>query len=129
MLWMAHLELVVNISNLYTGSAKFMATHIWTWFSNKNEENWKFIAAAYSQITCKSIHLSFIQYGLLFFNNLLKSPLKGIVRGTQNFLGDQGLFPLQFGLQILERIMRSLAGLALEDGLKQIIKNKGGHIE
>ena len=49
-------------------------------------------------------------------NNLLKSHLKGIARGTQNFLGDEGLFPLQFGLQILERIMRSSAGLALEDG-------------
>ena len=41
----------------YTGSAKFMATHILTWFSNKNEKNWIFTAAAYSQITCKSIHL------------------------------------------------------------------------
>ena len=49
------------------------------------------------------------------FNNLLQSPLKGITRGTQNFLGDQGPFPLQFGLQILERIMRSSAGLAVED--------------
>ena len=39
--------------NQYTGCAKFMATHILTWFSNKNEVNWKFIAAAYSQITCK----------------------------------------------------------------------------
>ena len=45
------------------------------------------------------------------FNNLLQSPLKGIARGTQNFLGDQGPFPLQFGLQILERIMRSSAAL------------------
>ena len=51
----------------YTGSAKLMVTHILTWFLNKNEENWKFIAAAYSQITCKSIHLSFIQYVLLYF--------------------------------------------------------------
>ena len=49
-----------------TGSAKFMAAHILTWFSNKNEENWKFIAAAYNQITCISIHLSFIQYGLFY---------------------------------------------------------------
>ena len=49
------------------------------------------------------------------FNNLLQSPLKGIARGTQSFLGDQGPFPLQFGLQILERIMRSSADLALED--------------
>ena len=38
---------------VYTGSAKFMATPILTWFLNKNEENRKFIAAAYSQITCK----------------------------------------------------------------------------
>ena len=45
-------------------------------------------------------------------NNLLQSPLKGIARGTQNFLWDQGPFPLQFG----ERIMRNSAGLALEDG-------------
>ena len=52
----------------------------------------------------------------LIFNYLLQSPLKGIARGTQNFLGDQGPFPLKFGLQILERIMRSSAGLALEDG-------------
>ena len=52
----------------------------------------------------------------LIFNNLLQYPLKGIERGTQNLLGDQGPFPLQFGLQILERIMRSSAGLALEDG-------------
>ena len=50
------------------------------------------------------------------FNNLLQTLLKDIARGTQNFLGDQGPFPLQFGLQILERIMRSSAGLALEDG-------------
>ena len=50
------------------------------------------------------------------FNNLLQSPLKGMARGTQNFLGDQDPFPLQFGLQILERFMRSSAGLALEDG-------------
>ena len=50
------------------------------------------------------------------FNNLLQSPLKGITRGTQNSLGDPGLFPLQVGLQILERIMRSSAGLALENG-------------
>ena len=50
------------------------------------------------------------------FNNLLQSLLKGIARGTQNFLEDQGPFPLQFGLQILKRIMRSSAGLALEDG-------------
>ena len=50
------------------------------------------------------------------FNNLLQSPLKGIVRGTQNFLGNQVPFSLQFGLQILERIMKSSAGLALEDG-------------
>ena len=49
------------------------------------------------------------------FNHLLQSPLKDIARGTQNFLGDQGPFPLQFGLQILERIMKSSAGLALED--------------
>ena len=28
----------------------------------------------------------------LSFNNLLQSPLKGIARGTQNFLGDQGSF-------------------------------------
>ena len=46
-------------------------------------------------------------------NNLLQSSLKGIARGTHNFLGDQGPFPLQFDLQILER---SSAGLALEDG-------------
>ena len=52
----------------------------------------------------------------LFFNKLLQSSLKSIARGTQNFLGDQGPFPLQFGLQILERIMRNSAGLALEDG-------------
>ena len=52
----------------------------------------------------------------LNFNSLLQSPLKGITRGTQNFLKDQGSFPLQFSLQILERIMRSSAGLALEDG-------------
>ena len=45
------------------------------------------------------------------FNNLLQSPLKGIARGTQNFLGNQGLFPLQFGLRILERIMKSSAAL------------------
>ena len=89
----------------YTGSAKFIATHILTWFSNKNEENWKFIATANSQITCKSIHLSFITS--IIFNNLLQSPLKSIVRGTQNFLWNQGPFPLQFGLQILEIIMRS----------------------
>ena len=50
------------------------------------------------------------------FNNLLQSPLKDIARGTRNFLGYQGPFPLQFGLQILERIMRSSAGFALEDG-------------
>ena len=50
-----------------TEFAKFMATHILTWFSNENEESWKFISAAYSQITCNSIHLSFIQYGLLYF--------------------------------------------------------------
>ena len=49
------------------------------------------------------------------FNNLLQPPLKDIARGTRNFLGTQGPFPLQFGLQILERIMRSLLGLALED--------------
>ena len=49
------------------------------------------------------------------FNNLLQSPLKSIARGTQNFLGDQGPLPLQFGLQILERTMRSSAGIALED--------------
>ena len=49
------------------------------------------------------------------FNNLLQSPLKGIARGTQNFLVDQGSFPLQFGLLIFERIIIS-AGLALEDG-------------
>ena len=49
-------------------------------------------------------------------NSSRQSPLKGIARGTQNFLGDQGPFPLQFGLQILERIMRSSAGFALEDG-------------
>ena len=52
----------------------------------------------------------------LIYNNLLQSHLKGIARGIQNFLGDQGPFPLQFGLQILERIMRSSADLALEDG-------------
>ena len=56
------------------------------------------------------------------FNNLLQSPLKGIARGTQNFLGDQSPFPLQFGLQILERIMRSAAGLALEDGPHQKVQ-------
>ena len=50
------------------------------------------------------------------FNNLLQSPLKGIARGTQNFLGDQGPFLLQFGLRIFERIMRNSACLALEDG-------------
>ena len=50
------------------------------------------------------------------FNNLLQSPFKGIARGTQNFLGVQGSFTLQFGLQIPERIMRSSAGLDLEDG-------------
>ena len=50
------------------------------------------------------------------FNHLLQSPLKSIARDTQNFLVDQGPFSLQFGLQILERIMRSWAGLALEDG-------------
>ena len=50
------------------------------------------------------------------FKNVLQSPLKGIEQGTQNFLGDQGPFPLQFGLQILERIMRSSAGLAFENG-------------
>ena len=49
------------------------------------------------------------------FNHLLQSPLKGIARGTQNFLGDQGPFPLIFGLQILERIMRCSAGLAHDD--------------
>ena len=47
-----------------------MATHILTWFSNKNEKKRKFIGAAYSQITCKSIHLSFIQYGLHFFTSV-----------------------------------------------------------
>ena len=41
----------------YKVSAKFMATHILTWFSNRNQEINKFIAAAYSQMTCKSIHL------------------------------------------------------------------------
>ena len=50
------------------------------------------------------------------FNNLLQSPLKDIARGTQNFLGDQVLFPLQFDLQIRNRIMRSSTGIALEDG-------------
>ena len=50
------------------------------------------------------------------FNNLIQSPLKGIAQGTRNFLGDQGPYPLQFGHQILERIMRSSAGFALEDG-------------
>ena len=45
--------LIKSIIIIITGSAKFMATHILTWFSNKNEQNWKFIAAAYSQITCK----------------------------------------------------------------------------
>ena len=73
-----------------------MATHILTWFSNKNEENQTFIAAAFSQITCKSIHLSFIQYDLLVFNNLLQSPLKGIARGTQNFFGDRGNLAFRF---------------------------------
>ena len=34
------------------------------------------------------------------FNNLLQSPLQGMARGIQNFLGDQGPFLLQFGLQI-----------------------------
>ena len=56
------------------------------------------------------------------FNNLLQSPLKGIARDTQNFLGDQGPFPLQYGLPILYRIMRSLAGLALEDGQHQKVQ-------
>ena len=52
----------------------------------------------------------------LIFNNLLQSPLNGIARCTPNFLEDKGPFPVQFDLQILERIMRSPAGLALEDG-------------
>ena len=56
------------------------------------------------------------------FNNLLQVPLKGFARGTQNFLGDQGPFPLQFGIQILERIMRSSAGIALEDGPHRKVK-------
>ena len=56
------------------------------------------------------------------FNNLLQSPLKSIARDPQNFLGDQGPFPLQFDLQILERIMRSSAGLALEDGPHQKVQ-------
>ena len=56
------------------------------------------------------------------FNNWLQSPLKGITRGTQNFLGEQGPFPLQFGLQILERIMRSSAGLALEHELNRKVQ-------
>ena len=56
-----------------------MATHILTWFSNKNKENWKFIAAAYySQITCKSIHLSFIQYGLIFLIICFSLPWKAL---------------------------------------------------
>ena len=50
------------------------------------------------------------------FNNLLQSPLKGIARGTQNFLRDKGPLLLQFGFQIIERIMRSSLGLALDDG-------------
>ena len=56
------------------------------------------------------------------FNNLVQSPLKGIARGTLNFLGDQGLFSLQFGFQILERVMRSSAGLALEVGLHRKVQ-------
>ena len=50
---------IIKQFRFYTlvGSAKFMATHILTWLSSKNEENLKLIAAAYSQITCKSIHL------------------------------------------------------------------------
>ena len=40
------------------------------------------------------------------FNNLLQSPLKGIARGTQNFFGDEGPFPLQVGLQIHEKLGR-----------------------
>ena len=50
------------------------------------------------------------------FNHLLQSLLTDIARGTQNFLGKQGPFPLQFGILILERIVRSSAGLTLEDG-------------
>ena len=42
--------------SLATGSTKFMATYILTWFSNKNEENGNM----------KTIHLSFIQYDLLY---------------------------------------------------------------
>ena len=30
---------VLEKEKIITGSAKFMATHILTWFSNKNEEN------------------------------------------------------------------------------------------
>ena len=33
--WLSFLRVLSNT----TGSAKFMATHILTWFSNKNEEN------------------------------------------------------------------------------------------
>ena len=91
-----------------------MATHILTWFSNKNEKNWKCIAAAYSQITGNQFYL--FNMASFIFNHLRQSPLKGIARGTQNFLGDQCPFPLQFGLQILKRIMRNSAGLALDDG-------------
>ena len=113
---------------MFTGSAKFMPTHILTWFiTNKNEnsrknENWKFIAAAYSQITCNSIQFSFIPIWPLYLIICFSLPSKALHDAHRTSLGDQGSFPLQFGLQILERITRSPAGFALEDGPDRIVE-------
>ena len=90
-----------------------MAAHIFTWFSNKNEDN--LLQQPIDKQHANQVIYPLFNMASFIFNNLLQSLLKGIARGTQNFLGNQGPFRLQFGLQILERIMRSSAGLALED--------------
>ena len=94
----------------------FMTTPILTWFSNKNEENCENLLQLIAKQHANQFICHLFNMTSFIFNNLLQSLLKGIARDTQNFLGDQGQSPLQFGLQILERIMRSSAGLALEDG-------------
>ena len=78
----------------YTRSAKFLATPILTWFSNKNEQNWNLLQQLITKLHANQFIYHLFNMASFIFNNLLQSPLKCIARGTQNFLGDQGLFPL-----------------------------------
>ena len=76
----------------YTGSTIFMATHIVSSFSIKNQWNFKFIRWANSQWDYNNDQKHLFNKAPFIFNDRLQSTLESFTGGMQYFLRDQGTF-------------------------------------